>query len=579
MKRAYSLIRFSSWKQAKGQSQRRQAEWSAAWCAKHKCRLDESLRWDKPVSAFRGANRSKGALAAFLEMVQVGRVAKGSILLVESLDRLSREQVDEAFVLFQGILKAGIDVVTMEPERHYTKESIGDIVGILEPLVIMSRANEESALKSERIADVWKQRRAGALGGKPMNAIGPAWLRLAGGRWQPVPEKVAVVRRIFRMAIDGHGLHAIAQTLNREKVPTLGRGREWHYSYVGLILRNRAALGEMQPHELRDGKRAALGQAIPDYFPAAVDEDTFYRAAAALEGRRNQKGPRGKHVRNLFTGLLRDARDGCTLVTVSESDQNRTVKLVSSGGQRGRAGSTCRTFPYEVFERGVLQFLRELKAADVLPDNRNGKAEEVSGLTGRLQELEHRIGRTVAEMKAHGEFDLGLRLLRDLEAEKKDVAARLEKAKAEAVTAEAEVLGVTQTLIGLLAGVEGEERLALRTKVKARVRQLVSEMWALVVPEGRGRWAVVQLYFGREHAGRRRTYTIFSRGAQGSGRARKEGFSFTHAVTEEANSPEGLRGLDLRKPQDVAKALAGSEHWMADLWAVYLKTVADAVLP
>src|SRR5262245_16720394 len=100
MQRAYSLIRFSSWKQARGQSQRRQAEWSAAWCDKNGCLLDESLHQDKPVSAFRGANRSKGALAAFQEMINVGRVARGSILLVESLDRLSREEVDEALMLF-----------------------------------------------------------------------------------------------------------------------------------------------------------------------------------------------------------------------------------------------------------------------------------------------------------------------------------------------------------------------------------------------------------------------------------------------------------------------------------------------
>jgi DNA invertase Pin-like site-specific DNA recombinase len=546
MKRAYSLIRFSSWKQAKGQSQRRQAEWSAAWCAKHGCRLDESLRWDKPVSAFRGANRSKGALAAFLEMVQVGRVAKGSILLVESLDRLSREQVDEAFVLFQGILKAGIDIVTMAPERHYTKESIGDIVGILEPLVIMSRANEESALKSDRIADIWEQRRQGALKRKPMNGIGPAWLRLVAGHWQPVPERVAVVCRIYQLAIDGHGLHAIAQTLNREKVPTFGRGPEWHYSYVGLILRNRAAVGEMQPHQVQDGKRVPTGKAIANYFPAAVDEHTFYLAAAALEGRKNQKGPRGKHVRNLFTGILRDARDGCTLVTVSESDQNRTIKLVSSGGQRGRPGSCCRTFPYGVFEGAVLQMLKELKAADVMPGNRNGAAAEATALTARLQALDHRINRLNAELKADGDFDLGLRLLRELEAEKKDASTQLEKKKAEAATAEAEVLGETQALIDLLASVKGKELLALRTKIKGRIRQLVSEMWALTVVRGRDRVCAVQLWFDRGH--KRRDYLILYRPAhRGFGKHTKATWHVLSLATVARKAT-----LDLRQAADVA---------------------------
>src|SRR5262249_50723110 len=140
MQRAYSLIRFSSWKQAKGDSRRRQLAWSKAWCARHQCHLDESLHEAKPVSAFRGKNRSQGALASFLEMVKVGRVPKGSILLVESLDRLSREEVDEALLLFLGILKEGVHIVTMEPERRYTKASVGDVVGLVEPLLIMSRA-------------------------------------------------------------------------------------------------------------------------------------------------------------------------------------------------------------------------------------------------------------------------------------------------------------------------------------------------------------------------------------------------------------------------------------------------------
>src|SRR5262245_25627025 len=181
MKRAYSLIRYSSLKQKAGDSRRRQMAWSAAWCERNRCLLDESLHWDRPVSAFRGANRTKGALAAFLEMVKVGRVPKGSILLVESLDRLSREEVDEALTLFLGILKAGVDIVTMVPERHYTKASVGDIVGILEPLIIMSRAHEESLVKAERIIEVWKQRRKHAAE-RPMNAVGPAWLQLVDGR-------------------------------------------------------------------------------------------------------------------------------------------------------------------------------------------------------------------------------------------------------------------------------------------------------------------------------------------------------------------------------------------------------------
>src|SRR5262249_10293059 len=117
MHTAFSLMRFSSAKQAKGDTIRRQRQWSADWSAKHKYRLDDSLKADKAVSGFRGKNRRVGALADFLDKIKQGRVAPGSVLLVESLDRLSREAIDEALILFIGILKSGVDIVTRDPER------------------------------------------------------------------------------------------------------------------------------------------------------------------------------------------------------------------------------------------------------------------------------------------------------------------------------------------------------------------------------------------------------------------------------------------------------------------------------
>jgi DNA invertase Pin-like site-specific DNA recombinase len=545
MKRAYSLIRFSSWKQAKGQSQRRQAEWSAAWCEHNGCLLDESLHQDKPVSAFRGANRSKGALAAFLEMIQVGRVARGSILLVESLDRLSREEVDEALMLFLGIIKAGVEIVTMSPERRYTKAAVGDIVGLLEPIIIMSRAHEESAIKSHRIADLWKQRRKQAAE-TPMNGVGLAWLRFVDGRWQVDEAKAAAVRRIFALAIEGHGLHAIAARLNKEGIAPIARGQEWVYSYIGKTLRNRAVLGELQPHVVK-GKRTPIGSALPNYYPAIISEADFHKAAAALDARRNQKGPRGRYVRNLFTGLLRDVRDGCTLVTNSQSDKCQTVKLVSSGAQRGRKGSTYLTFPYEAVEDSFLKLAKELKASDVLPSDRGSAADEAAALSGRLKELEFQIAKTRADMQVRGEFDAGLQLLRELQDAKDDAAVRLEKVQAEAATNEAEVLGETQSLIDLLAGAAGEELLDLRTKIKARIRQLVREMWMLTVVRGRDRVAALQVWFtdGQRH---RDLLIYYQPGHCGFGEPRVGRWW--------ARSFAAVEGLDLRRAADAKKVEA-----------------------
>src|SRR5262249_39968820 len=116
---AYSYIRFSHPDQAKGDSLRRQTEKRDAWLKKTGAVLDTSLSLqDKGVSAFAGEHRTnpdRHALAAFLELVKQWRIAKGSYLIVESLDRLSREHIRPALTLLLNLIDAGIRVVQLLP--------------------------------------------------------------------------------------------------------------------------------------------------------------------------------------------------------------------------------------------------------------------------------------------------------------------------------------------------------------------------------------------------------------------------------------------------------------------------------
>jgi DNA invertase Pin-like site-specific DNA recombinase len=105
---AYSYLRFCSQQQRKGDSLRRQIEARDRFIGERGLRLETSLQLqDLGVSAFRGKNRTTGALAGLLQAVEQGKVAKGSYLLVENLDRLTREQISDALELFLGILNRG----------------------------------------------------------------------------------------------------------------------------------------------------------------------------------------------------------------------------------------------------------------------------------------------------------------------------------------------------------------------------------------------------------------------------------------------------------------------------------------
>src|SRR2546429_8723543 len=112
--RAISYIRMSTQAQRLGHSEQRQVEKSIDYAQRHNLELlEQDQLSDLGVSAFRGKNVVEGQLGQFLTAVKNGRVAKGSYLLIESLDRLSRERVDKALRIFLDIIHAGINVVTI----------------------------------------------------------------------------------------------------------------------------------------------------------------------------------------------------------------------------------------------------------------------------------------------------------------------------------------------------------------------------------------------------------------------------------------------------------------------------------
>src|ERR1035437_3831408 len=162
-KTAYSYVRFSSAKQSSGDSLRRQTKAAEAYCLRAELQLDTSLSpLDLGISAHHGKNQSEGALGAFLSAVKTGKVAKGSTLVVESLDRLSRQEVPEALELFLSIIRAGIVIVTLSPEQRFEKATL-NMTSLIISISQMSRAFEESALKSSRLKASWLSRRAKAL--------------------------------------------------------------------------------------------------------------------------------------------------------------------------------------------------------------------------------------------------------------------------------------------------------------------------------------------------------------------------------------------------------------------------------
>jgi DNA invertase Pin-like site-specific DNA recombinase len=298
MPRAYSYIRWSTPEQARGDSYRRQTELARRYAEQHDLTLDEDAYADLGVSAFRGANHDR-ALGRFVEAVDEGKIAKGSYLLVESLDRLSRDRILPALNRFSEILGRGIKVVTLFDGKEYDHASLNDLAGLMVPLVYFARAHDESSAKSTRLKAAWDQRRERARNGQAIGNIGPTWLRLNdNGKWHIIPDRAKAVRRIFKLADQGHGKAGIAARLNEEQVPTLRGGKAWRPAVVQRLLGNVAVIGTFQPSK---------GEPIEGFYPAIVDKALFYRVRRAPPG---ASGKGGRPMMNMLAGLVYCAKCG-----------------------------------------------------------------------------------------------------------------------------------------------------------------------------------------------------------------------------------------------------------------------------
>src|SRR5262249_1639573 len=153
--KAYSYVRMSTDVQLKGDSLRRQLELSKTYADEHGLELvAERQLQDIGISAYRGANVQEGALGRFVEAVRKGQIEKGSFLLVESLDRLSRQDIMKSLSLFVELVNNGINIVTLA-DRHEYSAGKTNLEDLIYSIVVMSRAHEESQTKSIRVSAAW----------------------------------------------------------------------------------------------------------------------------------------------------------------------------------------------------------------------------------------------------------------------------------------------------------------------------------------------------------------------------------------------------------------------------------------
>jgi DNA invertase Pin-like site-specific DNA recombinase len=549
--RAYSYIRFSLRKQAKGGSLARQIKLTEAYCKRKGLTLDDKLTLnDLGVSAFRGDNVREGELAGFLEACRMGRVPRGSSLIVESLDRLSRDEIRPALQLFLALQDFGITIITLQPEREYPPDGT-DALSLIEPLIVFARGHEESLMKSHRRREAWKSaydkaRQTGAM----ITRSCPAWLEHDADGFRIKQESAAIVRRIFGLATEGMGVYSIVRLLNRERVPTIGtsKHKRWVQSYVHRVITSPAAVGTYQPHRQEGKSFVEDGPPIPGYFPPVVTQQEWDDAQAAIDQRANGRGAgrKGMAETNLFGDLLRDAMTDesphihYNFATNSQGQKKRYRYLLFLPS--GPESPLARRFSYDVLEEAILSLFAELRPADLVDADgqANDRRAEIMALSARVLDLDSKLERARQRATSTADFDGLLDLIQHLQAERKAAIERraaLEHADDGQAPA---ALGEAQSLITLLASGPAVDRAELRRKLKRHLRTMVERIYILLIRRGNSSLAAVQAFFRGSH--RRRDFLVASKGGTKHGPGWWSARSLSDVITP--------GDLDLRKEQD-----------------------------
>ena len=370
MRKAYSYIRFSSKKQAGGDSLRRQKDIAAAYALTHNLDLDLSLNFtDLGVSGFTGDNAKSGALSVFIKAVESGLVPQGSVLLIENFDRLSRQPIGESLPIFQNLVKSGIDIVTLTDGKVWTKESIDNVYDLIGSLISMSRAHEESQRKGYLVKAALDRKREAKVPVAFGN--GPIWLTPKNDKtgWDINEPLAESVRWAFNLYASGVGVKNIAKQGNLEG-RRFGKTDRWASAQVWRFLRNPSVIGTWELGEYRNGVCAKTGETRVGYYPPIVSEDLFYSVQALLNKKSWVPGRKDPTYRNILQGIIRCGHCGTVMSRKRSTPAGAAEVATYSCGSREHALARCPTVAAHRLEPVLIPLIYSLAPTELQASER-----------------------------------------------------------------------------------------------------------------------------------------------------------------------------------------------------------------
>jgi DNA invertase Pin-like site-specific DNA recombinase len=413
---AIVYIRWSTEDQSIGDSKKRQTELAQKLCQGKGWTISETIV-EAGKSAFHGRHRAAGGKLADIESRAAAGELAGKALVVESMDRLSRERPEESLSLLSNLTRQGLTIAESSTHLIYTAKAIADNwQTLLIPFIRAGLAHEESLNKSRRVKAAYQttmQRGHRTKDGLVDMRFAPTWIERVNNTYYVDQQRADVIRLIYQRAADGYGLRAISMELNASGVRW--QKGDWNQANIAQLLRGRKALGE---HVSRDGEVRSL-------FPPIIDAELWHRAQQGLDQRRSTGGPRRKLV-NLLQGFTYCRACGSRMIiTQNDKKQPRKARLRCAKNHRAAGCSANASYHYQHLLKGILDNV--LALALPAPSIPEGNAAQQSVATAEMDiaDAERRLDTLIDAFSRTG----GEAMERGIQRAERDIAVRKEEMK------------------------------------------------------------------------------------------------------------------------------------------------------
>lgn len=471
---ALSYSRYSSAEQGSGTSVARQRNRFNQFINSHNLETLEPII-DENKSAFHDKQFTNGKLGALIDDIENGTIdvkSKKFYLVIEDLDRFSREKPKTSLMRLFSLLELGVNIITLSDYELYDENA--DENSIFKALNSLIRAHNESSRKSDILKETYKEKWKAIKEGtntKKLNSC-PKWIeqvqetiikdgkKIKVWKMKLIPEKAAVIKKIFEWA-EFHGKPTIKKMLMEEEIPTFTGRKVWSLSSVNNFFKDRRVIGERDLHEMKyceEKKKQTpvkTGVTIAEFYPPAISIDLYNKAQEHTEkrtlkyfkdkdyGKNNNKkasqgiGGRTGNKGNLFTGLLICMECGGNYSHYTNVYKTQKYHYIKCKNYVQKLGCKNKPVRYDYLEKLFFTYIKEIDFSLLLSDrSSNFKLHKLEAnkteIMQRINTLDVEQGNLVRLLKttqnySDGDIDVLGKELGANQNEKSNLLAQLKK--------------------------------------------------------------------------------------------------------------------------------------------------------